>query len=100
MLRTVKIAAVATLWLVPLLIFISAFSASWIPTWRALGVPAMLPRFADLSTIPEGLDTLRHGQDPLVTNPADPLGRPVNYPRIWLSLFSALGINAQNVWAM
>ena len=60
----------------------------------------MLPRFADLSTIPEGLETLRHGQDPLVTNPADPLRRPVNYPRIWLSLFSALGINVQNVWAI
>jgi len=60
----------------------------------------MLPRFADLSTIPEGLETLRHGEDPLVTNPADALRRPVNYPRIWLSLFSALGINVQNVWAI
>lgn len=100
MLRTIKIAAIATLWLASILIFISAFSSSWIPTWRALGVPAMLPRFADLSTIPEGLDTLRHGQDPLVTNPADPLGRPVNYPRIWLSLFSALRINEQNVWVI
>jgi hypothetical protein len=100
MLRTVKIASLATLWLVPLLILVAAFSSDWIPTWRTLGVPAMLPRFADLSTIPEGLETLQKGKDPLVTNPADALGRPVNYPRIWLSLFSALGINEQNVWAM
>ena len=100
MLRTTKIASLATLWLVPLLIFVSAFSSSWVGTWRAVGVPAMLPRFADLSTIPEGLETLRHGQDPLVTNPADPLRRPVNYPRIWLFLFSALRIDVQNVWAI
>jgi hypothetical protein len=100
MLRTVKTASVATLWLVPLLVFVAAFSSGWIPAWRAVGVPAMLPRFADLSTIPEGLETLRHGQDPLVTNPADPLGRPVNYPRIWLHLFSALRINVNNVWVI
>jgi len=100
MLRTVKIASLATLWLVPLLVLVSAFSSDWIPAWRTLGVPAMLPRFADLSTIPEGLETLRQGKDPLVTNPADALGRPVNYPRIWLTLFSALGINVRNVWAM
>jgi hypothetical protein len=97
MLRTVKIASLATLWLVPLLIFVSAFSSSWIPTWRALGVPAMLPRFADLSTIPECLETLQRGQDPLVTNPAEATGRPVNYPRIWLRLFSILAITAQNI---
>src|ERR1700682_4636194 len=52
---SVKSVSLLTLWLVPLLIFASAFSSNWIPTWRALGVPSMLPRFADLSTIPEGL---------------------------------------------
>jgi hypothetical protein len=98
MLRTIKIGSLATLWLVPLLIFISAFSSSWIPTWRALGVPAMLPRFADLSTIPEGLEAQRQGKDPLVTNPTDASGRPVNYPRIWLRLFSALRVNVSNIW--
>ncbi len=98
MLRTVKIASLATLWLVPLLVLVSAFASDWIPAWRAVGVPAMLPRFLDVRSIPEGLETLRHGQDPLVKNPADPLGRPLNYPRVWLYSFSALGINTQNVW--
>ena len=60
----------------------------------------MLPRCADLSTIPEGLETLRQGKDPRVTNPTDALGRPMNYPRIWLYLFSALGINVQNIWTI
>jgi hypothetical protein len=98
MLRTIKIASLSTLWLAPLLIFILAFSSSWIPTWQALGVPAMLPRFGDLTSIPEGLETLRQGKDPLVANPADALGRPLTYPRIWLHLFSALRINVNNVW--
>jgi hypothetical protein len=98
MLRTVKIASLATLWLVPLLVLVSAFASDWIPAWRAIGVPAMLPRFLDVRSIPEGLETLRHGQDPLVKNPADPLGRPLNYPRVWLYSFSALGINTRNVW--
>ena len=100
MLRIVKTASLATLWLAPLLILVAAFSSGWIPAWRAIGVPAMLPRFADLSTIPEGLETLRQGKDPLVTNPADALGRQVNYPRIWLHLFSALRINVKNVWVV
>jgi hypothetical protein len=60
----------------------------------------MLPRFFDLSTIPEGLQTLRQGKDPLVTNPNNPMGLPYNYPRIWLYLFSALRINVENVWAI
>jgi hypothetical protein len=98
MLRTVKIGSLAALWLVPLLVLVSAFSSDWIPAWKAVGVPAMLPRFADLSTIAEGLETLRQGKDPLVTNPPDPLNRPVNYPRVWLQAFSALRINVHNVW--
>jgi hypothetical protein len=57
MIRTVRICSLLTLWLVPLLVFVSAFSSDGIPAWRAIGVPAMLPRFADLSTIPEGLET-------------------------------------------
>lgn len=98
MLRNCKIASLAMLWLVPLLIFSAAFSSEWLGVWRTFGVPSMLPRFADLSTIPEGLETMRHGQDPLVTNPTDALRRPVNYPRIWLQVFSALKINVRNVW--
>lgn len=60
----------------------------------------MLPRFADLVTITYGVQALHHGLDPLVSNPADPLLRTVNYPRIWLYLFSALGVTAQNAWAV
>src|SRR4029079_7279102 len=35
--------------------------------------------------------TLTQGLDPLVSNPGDPLGRPMNYPRGWL-LFADCGL--------
>jgi hypothetical protein len=100
MLRTVKLASLATLWLVPVLIFVSAFSSDWVSVWRTAGVPSMLPRFADITSIAEGLETQRHGQDPMVVNPADALGRTVNYPRIWLEAFSALRVNTRNIWVV
>jgi len=100
MLRPVKIAALAALWLVPILIFAAAFSYGWMPVWRSAGVPAMLPRFADLTTIPSGVQALRKGLDPLVSNPTDPLQRTVNYPRLWLYAFSGLGVTVQSVWAI
>ena len=98
MLRPIKIAALAALWLVPILIFVAAFSSGWIPAWRSVGVPAMLPRFADIASIGHGVEALHRGLDPLISNPGDPLQRTVNYPRIWLYSFAALGITAQNVW--
>jgi hypothetical protein len=100
MLRPAKIAALAVLWLVPALIFVAAFSHGWVPAWRSVGVLAILPRFADLSTIPYGVEAIHRGLDPLVSNPADPLQRTVNYPRIWLHVFSALGVTVQNVWVV
>jgi hypothetical protein len=100
MLRPAKIAALAVLWLVPTLIFAAAFSSGWIPAWHSVGVPAILPRFADLATIPYGVQALHRGLDPLISSPTDPLHRTVNYPRIWLYLFSALGITPENVWAV
>lgn len=100
MLRPTKIFALAALWLVPTLIFAAAFTEGWIPAWHSVGVPAILPRFADLATIPYGVQALHQGLDPLVISPADPLRRTVNYPRVWLYLFSALGVTAQNVWTV
>lgn len=99
MLRGVRIAALATLWLVPLLILVSAFSSGWVTTWRALGVPSMTPPFLDLYGIPASVETLHQGLDPMVTNPSDPYHRPLNYPRVWLYLFSAAGITRGNVSA-
>ncbi|MFH2051361.1 MAG: glycosyltransferase 87 family protein [bacterium] len=61
-------------------------------TWRLWNIPTMSPPFADLRTITGGAESARMGLDPLVDNPGDPWGRPMDYPRIWESLF-LLGID-------
>jgi hypothetical protein len=53
---------------------------------ESLGVPTMQPRFADARAISGASVALSQGLDPLVANPGDPLGRPMNYPRAWLAL--------------
>lgn len=86
----------AVLWLVPLILFSCALTYGWKATWTAVGIPSFAPPFLDLRVITSGLVTLRHGGDPLVSNPFDPLGRNLNCPRIWLVRFSLLGINDRN----
>jgi hypothetical protein len=93
----VRIVALAILWLVPMLIFTSAFSSGWESTWRAFGVPSMTPKFVDLEVITSGIETLHKGIDPMVTNLADPYHRPMNYPRVWLYLFMAARISHENI---
>ncbi len=56
-------------------------------TWQLWGIPTLSPEFADLRTITGGAESARSGYDPLVENPADPWQRPMNYPRVWQSLF-------------
>ncbi|MEO6598127.1 MAG: glycosyltransferase 87 family protein [Planctomycetota bacterium] len=58
---------------------------------QALGIPTMDPRFADARTISGASVALAQGLDPLVSNPGDPWGRAMNYPRIWLA-FAHLGL--------
>lgn len=60
---------------------------------HALNIPPMRPFFADLRTIPLAgplpeLDHLR------IENPADPWGRPFNYPKIWVYLLQPFRICA------
>lgn len=61
-------------------------------TWQLWNIPVMSPPFADLRVITHGADSAARGLDPLVSNPGDPWGRPLNYPRIWQSLYS-VGVN-------
>jgi hypothetical protein len=54
--------------------------------WRFLGVPAESTIFYDARNVAAAADCRRLGHDPLVDNPCDPSGRPMNYPRMWLLL--------------
>lgn len=58
----------------------------------------MEPAFADLRTITGGAESIESGHDPMIENPGDPWNRPLNYPRIWQSLYR-FGINqGHTVW--
>src|SRR5512142_2615579 len=54
--------------------------------WRLWNIPVMRPSFADARSILTGVVSQRLGYDPLVQSPADPFGRPMGYPRLWLLL--------------
>jgi hypothetical protein len=90
--------ALVCLWVAPLMILYTALASDWVSTWEAFAVPSMNPPFMDLWSISGGVRTLQQGGDPLVVNKLDPYHRPMNYPRIWLYLFSGLGIQDANVW--
>jgi hypothetical protein len=93
----VKLAILATLWLVPFLLLFLGSRFGWHAVWTAVGVPADALPFADLRSITGAVVTLQKHGDPLLANPADPWNRPMNYPRIWLYLFSVLRIDDQKV---
>jgi len=63
--------------------------------WKLWGVPAMPSVFADLRSITAGIESQRAGYDPLYMNPNDPYGRPMAYPRLWLTL-GFLGIQQKD----
>ena len=64
--------------------------------WPWLGVPSHELAFVDALNVASGAECTRLGHDVLVDNPCDPLGRPLNYPRVWL-LFSVVGMDPS--WA-
>lgn len=97
MIRGVRIGALVLLWLIPTSIFTRALTGDWLATWHAFHLPSMLPRFLDMDGITTGVEVLRQGGDPLAADPADSIQRTVKYPRIWLYLFSAMGITSRNL---
>lgn len=95
--RGTKIVALTSLWTIPALIFFLASHYGWHSVWRSLGVNPVGPPFLDLRSIAAGVQTLQHGGNPLMINTFEALQRPLNYPKIWLYIFSFLGIEDQNV---
>lgn len=72
-------------------------SSNWNNFWRRAGVTTLQYPFTDLRSTPAAVDAMRHGSDPYLSNPGDPLKRPFNYPPIWIALFSAAGITQDRV---
>jgi len=95
--RGTNIAALAVLWVAPLLLIFFGLRTNWRATWGAVGVHVDVLPFADLRSITGALATLHNHGDPFTANPGDPWNRPLNYPRVWLKLFSILGINNSRI---
>lgn len=70
-----------------------------VDVWPRLGIPAARSLFIDTRVITAGLECRRLGFDPLISNPCDPLGRPLNYPRVWL-LLRWLGLDQSHTDAL
>ena len=65
--------------------------------WDELGVPPFTPGFLDLRSLTSGWDCAREGLGEWPDNPCDPLGRPENYPRIWIAA-SVLGLGQDDTY--
>jgi len=61
----------------------------WDGVFDAYRIPVLQPHFADMRSIP-ALAAWNEGRDLRIENPADPWGRPFNYPAIWVYLVHLL----------
>jgi hypothetical protein len=52
--------------------------------WRTLGIEPISIPFADSVAITAGWECVHRGIDPVVTNPCDPFGRLMQYPKLWM----------------
>lgn len=68
------------------------FTYGYEKTWLLWNVPVISPYLADARLITAAAESHAQGYDPLISNPRDPWGRPLNYPRVWQLLFS-LGLD-------
>src|SRR5688500_14920852 len=65
----------------------ASFRLLWhVDLWPRLGVPSGPSLFYDARNVAAAAECRQLGYDPLVHNPCDPSGRPMNYPRVWLLL--------------
>jgi hypothetical protein len=66
----------------------------WKRGWAVWGVSTQELAWLDLRVVTGAVQTLREGGNPYVANPHDPMGRPFNYPSLWLRLFPGTGAAA------
>jgi hypothetical protein len=82
----------------PFLLYLAALAAlissiayfGWVRTWSSLNVPTLYPAFADMRVVQGAVISAQNGLNPWVSNPGDPWGRKINYPKLWVSIASAL----------
>jgi glycosyl transferase family 87 len=65
--------------------------------WGKLGFGPLSPGFVDLRSITSGWDCARQHLGTWPNNPCDVIGRPENYPRIWM-VASVLGLGEDDTY--
>lgn len=65
----------------------------WKQGWAAWGVATQEISWLDLRVVVGAAQTSREGGNPYVENPHDPMGRPFNYPSLWLVLLPLAGVS-------
>ena len=91
----------ASIFILAHLLMGAAFASfGWDRTWISLGFVELPPYFTDLRTVAAAPEAMALGRDPLIENPTDPLGRPMNYPRIWAYLAQYVHLNLLGLTAV
>ena len=67
----------------------------WEYVWSSLRIFTFVPPFADMRSIQAAIFSSAAGYDPQIANPADPWGRSMNYPMLWLQIARWLGLNEE-----
>jgi hypothetical protein len=80
-------------------VYILGKQTDFVSVWARLGVEHIWPPFADMRFLTSALEAHRARVNPYVSSPFDPLLRPLNYPRAWLTL-SAFGLGPRHTVAI
>lgn len=64
---------------------IGAMTQGQVNIWSKFGVPTLSPVFADMRGVTAGWECARRDIDVLVSNPCNPTGARINYPRLWVA---------------
>jgi hypothetical protein len=83
----------------PLLVFATLWERGT-DAWLDYGVEPITPAFSDMRAVTTAADCDRKGIDPLRTNPCHPYQLPAPYPRVWVTLTTALGISERHTALM
>jgi hypothetical protein len=77
-------------------VLVLILSRGWLDAWSKLGLPSLVPYFADLRTIQGAIFSESAGFNPQQMNPGDPWDRIMNYPLVWLDLAKILRLSDES----
>lgn len=73
----------------------SLYVRGWNATWSHIQIPSMYPPFGDMRSIQGALKSVQLGLNPQQCNPGDPWERPMNYPKIWITIAQTFHLESE-----